>query len=642
MDNCKTTAIALKDITITGRFWAEKIAQLAKEVIPYQWEVLNDHLPYAEPSHAIENFRIAAGESTGAFHGMVFQDSDVAKWIEAASYSLFSHPDPELERRIDDLVALMAKAQQPDGYLNTYYTVAKPEARWTDFSFGHELYCAGHLIEAAVAYYQATGKRRFLELMCRYADYIDSVMGPADNQIKAYCGHEEIELALLKLYRVTGQIRYLKLSQYFIDQRGQNPCFLGAEPTFNKQATPWFEADYHQAHLPVREQVTAEGHAVRAMYLYTAMADLAVETGDASLIRVLQQLWENVTGRRMYITGGLGSQGHGERFTFDYDLPNDAAYAETCAAIGLIYWAHQMLLLGPDSRYGDVLEQALYNSALSGISLDGKKYFYVNPLEVEPNAVAGRYDLQHVKAERQQWFGCACCPPNIARLITSLGQYSYSQTNDTIYAHLYLGCEAQFIMNGISIGINQDTQYPFAEKITFTINPESPAHFTLALRIPGWCPNYGVQINGVKQSPFPVDKGYLQILRHWNPGDQIELELAMPPELIGAHPKVRATAGKVAIRRGPVVYCLEEVDNGADLWDITLPQDNVLTLESSAEFEGIPVIKGVAWRSDLGCWENTLYQPAVQKTKPVAITAIPYYLWGNRKPGEMVVWITTC
>ncbi|HBF35696.1 MAG TPA: hypothetical protein DDW50_00060 [Firmicutes bacterium] len=640
MNKNKATQISLQDITITDRFWIGRMELMAREVIPYQWDALNDNIPGAEPSHAMENFRIAAGESTGEFHGMVFQDSDVAKWIEAASYSLVNFPNPDLERTIDEVVDLMGKAQQSDGYLNTYFTVAKPDQRWKDFSGGHELYCAGHLMEAAVAYYQATGKSIFLTIMCRYADYIDSIIGPAENKMKVYCGHEEIEIALIKLYRVTDNERYLKLSQYFINERGKQPCFLAEEPTFNSSKTKWFGLDYHQAQVPVREQTKAEGHSVRAMYLYAGMTDLAIETGDETLYQVLQKLWDNVTHYRMYITGGLGSQGHGERFTLDYDLPNDSAYAETCATIGLIFWAERMLLLHPESRYADVMEKALYNGALSGISLDGRKYFYVNPLEVIPEAVKDRYDLQHVKLERQQWLGCACCPPNIARLITSLGQYIYSQDGDVLYTHLYIASEAGFHVKGGQVRLAQKGNYPWDGQITFTVQTPKETEFTIAVRIPGWCREYQLKLNGITLEEIPVVHGYAKIRRKWGNGDEINLQLAMPVELIQAHPKVREDIGKVAIQRGPVVYCLEEIDNGKDLWSIALTTKEKLTAEFAEDlFDGVTIISGEALKADDSSWRDSLYHPLRDQTKPFNIKAVPYCFWGNRQPGEMLVWI---
>lgn len=361
---------------------------------------------------------------------MVFQDSDVAKWLEAVAYLLEEKRDSELEALADDVIELLGRAQQPDGYLNTYYTVKEPGKRWTNLRDNHELYCAGHLIEAAVAYFQATGKRRFLDIMCKYADYIGTVFGRGEGQIPGYDGHQEIELALLKLYEATGNENYLKLSQYFIDQRGQQPHYFDQEKEARGETGAfWYDGGYryHQAHIPVREQKQAVGHAVRALYMYTAMAGLAAKTGDESLKQACQTLWENVTKRQMYITGGVGSSAFGESFTFDFDLPNDTVYAETCAAIVLVFWARRMLELEMDGKYVDVMERALYNGTISGMDLDGKRFFYVNPLEVWPKACE-RHDKRHVKPVRQKWFSCACCPPNLARLIASIGHYIYSQT----------------------------------------------------------------------------------------------------------------------------------------------------------------------------------------------------------------------
>ena len=641
MNSSNIRPLSYKDVQINDSFWSRRMERMAQEVIPYQWDALNDNIPGAEPSHAIENFRIAAGQAGGTFHGMVFQDSDVAKWLEAASYSLISHPDAALERTIDAVVDLMAAAQQPDGYLNTYFTVAQPDGRWRDFTNGHELYCAGHLIEAAVAHYQVSGKRKFLDIMCRYADYIDAVIGPGEGKMKVYCGHEEIELALIKLYRATGERRYLELCRYFLEERGQQPSFLSKEATFGDgSGSQWYQLDYHQAHAPLREQTTAEGHAVRAMYLYAAMADLARETGDESFYETVRKLWENVTNYRMYITGALGSQSHAERFTFDYDLPNDTAYAETCATIGLIFWAQRMLLLDPDRRYADTMERALYNGVLGGISWDGKKYFYVNPLEVFPEAVAKRYDLQHVKPERQQWFGCACCPPNIARLITSLGQYIYSLDRSCLYVHLFIGSQTRAVINDQPVTLSQETNYPWDGKVTVTLDIPNPAEFALAIRIPSWCASYQSTIND-QLIGAELNKGYLKLERVWRRGDRIELNLEMPVGLIRAHPKVREDIGKVAIQRGPLIYCLEETDNGNRLWETVLSRNSKLSAEFAAELcGGAVVIRGDAERLRTDDVTNQLYGKAEAiRTEAVKIQAVPYYLWGNREPGEMLVWM---
>jgi DUF1680 family protein len=641
--NVPNKSIPLNRIRISDSFWSERIALMAERVIPYQWKALNDEIVDTPPSHAVENFRIAAGQSDGVFHGMLFQDSDVAKWIEAASYSLVSQRNEELEAVIDRLIDLIAMAQRDDGYLNTYFTVAKPDKRWTDFSHGHELYCAGHLIEAAVAYYEATGKTKLLETLTRYVDYIDSVIGPEEQKLHVYCGHEEIELALIKLYRTTGNPRHLKLCRYFMDERGKQPVFLADEPTFGLGTTDrWFGLDYHQAHTHIREQKTAEGHAVRAIYLYCAMADLAAETGDVALKESVKSLWRNVVNRRMYVTGGIGSQGHGERFTFDYDLPNDVAYAETCAAIGLIFWAQRMMSLEIDAIYADTLERALYNGALSGISLDGEKYFYVNPLELVPEAAGYRHDHSHVSPERVGWFGCACCPPNIARLITSIGQFIYSQSNDGIFVHQYIGSEVSLETGGRQIAVVQKTGYPWNGNVSLELNPETPSDFSVSLRIPGWCRSWTLSVNGQSDDgAIRASNGYVTLRRIWKQGDIIELELAMKAERMKAHPRVRENAGKVAIQRGPLVYCLEEADNGGNLAGIMLPPNTEFQEEYvEGLLGGIYVIRSQAFREDESFWKDSLYQSSEMPVTPTVVSALPYAYWGNRGLGEMQVWIT--
>ncbi|QOR85903.1 glycoside hydrolase family 127 protein [Geobacillus stearothermophilus] len=628
---------------VNDRFWKRYIDIVRNEVVPYQWEALNDRIPDAEPSHAIKNFRIAAGESDGEFYGMVFQDSDVAKWLEAVAYLLEEKRDSELEALADDVIELLGRAQQPDGYLNTYYTVKEPGKRWTNLRDNHELYCAGHLIEAAVAYFQATGKRRFLDIMCKYADYIGTVFGRGEGQIPGYDGHQEIELALLKLYEATGNENYLKLSQYFIDQRGQQPHYFDQEKEARGETKPfWYDGGYryHQAHIPVREQKQAVGHAVRALYMYTAMAGLAAKTGDESLKQACQTLWENVTKRQMYITGGVGSSAFGESFTFDFDLPNDTVYAETCASIALVFWARRMLELEMDGKYADVMERALYNGTISGMDLDGKRFFYVNPLEVWPKACE-RHDKRHVKPVRQKWFSCACCPPNLARLIASIGHYIYSQTSDALFVHLYVGSNIQTEIGGRSVEIVQETNYPWDGTVRLTVSAESAQEFTLGLRIPGWCRGAEVTINGENVDIAPLTKkGYAYIRRVWRQGDEMVLHFSMPVERIKAHPQVRVNAGKVALQRGPIVYCLEEVDNGPNLANLFLPRDAKLEARFEPDLlEGVVVITGTAERMDESAWNDELYRPIEPRTYQVPFRAIPYYAWCNRGEGEMTVWV---
>ena len=558
-----------------------------------------------------------------------FWDSDVAKWVEAASYSLATHPDPELEKLVEEVVDKIIGAQHPDGYLNVFYTVVEPENRWKNLRDWHELYCAGHLIEAAVAHHQATGKRDFLDATIRYADYIDSVFGDEPGKRYGAPGHEEIELALVKLYHATGEGRYLKLSEFFLNQRGQKPSVFRLErPDEEYRAEP----GYHQDHLPVREQTTAEGHAVRAMYLYCGMADVAAETGDEELLSACEKLWENVTTKRMYITGGIGSTSEGERFTTDYDLPNATAYAETCAGIGLVFWAHRMLQFGPDSRYADVMERALYNGVISGVSLDGERFFYVNPLES-----AGDH-------HRQEWFGCACCPPNIARLIASLGGYIYSQADNDVYVHLYVQGEAELEVAGQKVMLRQETDYPWDGLVRVTVRPERPVRFGLNLRLSGWCLGAMLAVNGqLCKMTENVTDGYVRIEREWTGEETVELGVAMPTLLSEAHPAMKAAAGRVALQRGPIVYCLEQADNPIPLHQIVLPYDQELPLELVEEHrEGAVVVKAQAQAAQDSDWRGALYRPEPTRMAPFEMTAVPYCVWDNRSPGEMLVWIRMC
>jgi len=642
----ETYSLPLKKTVINDSFWSEYQKLIWDVVLPYQKDALNDNIPGAEPSHAIENFKIAAGLETGEFHGWVFQDSDVAKWLEAVGYSLAIHPDAELERSADEVIDIIKKAQQRDGYLDTYFIIKKPEKRWTNLEECHELYCAGHMIEAGVAYFSATGKRKLLDVVCRLADLIDSVFGPEPGKMKGYCGHQEIELALVKLYRITGNERYLSLSRYFIDERGKEPYYFRLErekrdvlefwPGFSK-----FKREYMQTHLPVREQKTAEGHAVRVVYMCSAIADIAGETGDAELLDTCRSLWNSIVKKRMYITGGIGSAAFGEAFTFDYDLPNDTVYAESCASVGLVMFAHRMLKIEAKSEYGDVMERALYNNILSGMALDGKSFFYVNPLEVHPEACEKNPTKEHIKPVRQKWYSCSCCPPNIARLLMSLGQYIYTASKNTIYTHLYIGGKAEFDLDGTSVTLTQETNYPWDGNVRLKATDFGEKEFTLALRIPAWCRNYKLALNGkVLESGVDILKGYAKISRIWNDGDTVELSMDMPAELIQANPKVRADAGKVAITRGPLVYCLEEIDNGSNLSAISIPLDCSLEIENESSLSnGAVAIRTKAIRTDDTDWSDELYRPAANMEKETSIKAVPYSMWCNRKPGEMAVWI---
>ncbi|MBM7567743.1 glycoside hydrolase family 127 protein [Paenibacillus sacheonensis] len=645
------------EVRVRDGFWNRFTELVRKTVIPYQWEALNDRIPGAEPSYAIRNFRIAAGLEEGKYGGMVFQDSDVAKWLEAVGYSLADRRDPELERIADEVIDLIALAQHENGYLNTYFTIKDPGKQWTNLYEAHELYCAGHMMEAAVAYYQATGKRKLLDVMRKFADHIESVFGREADRLRGYDGHQEIELALIKLYQATAEERYLRLAQFFIDERGQEPSFLIEECerregysiwTGRKQPIPTMkQLAYNQAHLPVRDQDAAVGHSVRAVYMYAAMADLAGLTGDQELLDSCRRLWNNMTQKQMYITGGIGSTHHGEAFTIDYDLPNDTVYAETCASIGLIFFAQRMLKLEQKSEYADVLERALYNNVLGSMSQDGMSYFYVNPLEVWPDASAHNPGRHHVKAVRQKWFGCSCCPPNVARLLSSLNDYIYtaSEADNGIYVHLFIGSEARLRIAGGQVALKQRSQMPWHGKSTFELSEVTGAAFSLMLRMPSWCGGQaGMKVNGV-QVEYDVLDGYAKVDRVWKKGDLVEWEPAMTAHFIVAHPNIRANAGKAAIERGPLVYCLEEIDNGGPIASLSLSKGSTLAFQYDPDLlGGAGVIEVEGYSDERASWrEDQPYRPleaaASESTAgPVKLKAVPYYLWGNRTPGEMAVW----
>ncbi|WP_078394383.1 glycoside hydrolase family 127 protein [Shouchella patagoniensis] len=630
------------DVKVIDPFWGRYIDLIKEKVLPYQWAALHDEVEGAVPSHAIKNFRIAAGEEDGEFQGFVFQDSDVAKWIEAVAYTLAERPDKALESSCDELIRLIGKAQQPDGYLNTYYTIKAPGKRWTNLRDNHELYVAGHFIEAAVAYYEVTGKTSLLDAMCKFADYIAQVFGSKQGQLQGYDGHQEIELALLKLYRVTNVERYLRLSQFFIEARGKQPHFFDKEAKNRGEKEGfWFNNSYRysQSHIPVREQQTAVGHAVRAVYMYTAMTDLAMETRDESLAETCRTLWNNVVNRQMYVTAGVGSAEYGEAFSFDYDLPNDLAYTETCASIGLVFWAKKMLELEADSRYADVMERALYNGTISGMELDGTKFFYVNPLEVWPKAAHHRHDLKHVKPNRQPWFGCACCPPNIARLIAAIGSYIYSATERTGYVHLYIGSETSLDIGGQLVELVQRSHFPWKGDVHIDVNVEKNALFTLSFRVPGWARNYQITVNGEKVVAR-IEKGYASIEREWQSGDQIKLSFPMEVERIHAHPKARANAGKVALQYGPIVYCVEEVDNGGGIHRLAVKTSEAIEASYQENIlYGVNILTGKALRLEDPVEEQLYVREEEIESYEVPFTAIPYYAWANRGEGEMAVWL---
>jgi len=570
---------------------------------------------------------------------------DISKWIEAASYSIALKPDRALSARIDEAVECIVKGQKSDGYI--FPNPMMKEQVFSNLQEYHELYEMGHDMEGAVALFQATGKSKFLDAMCKNADMLCRVFGRGKNQKRGYCGHPEIELALIRLYRATGNDKYLKLAKYFIDERGRRPYYFKKEmELLKKKGLPlfgWYKDEkwywYCQAHKPVRKQDEAAGHAVRLLYLYSAVADAAVIDGDRGLLDAAKRIWNNIVQKRMYVTGGVGSLPDFECFTFDHDLPNETAYAETCAAIALVFFAHRMLQVEVDSQYADVMERALYNGVLSGVGMDGETFFYANPLAVYPKAL--EKVGSHRAGTRQKWFGCACCPPNIARLLASLGGYVYSVAGNTAYVHLFVSGKTEFSTGDAKLKIVQKTDYPWDGRVEIKVDSTSLSAQTIAVRIPGWCRKAEASVNGKKVSLAGiVRKGYAHFQRKWGKGDKLSLNFPMPVECVEAHPAVRMNTGKIAVQRGPLVYCLEEIDNGKNLADIRLAVNPQFKTTWRKDIDGGYVaIEGRAKRRSTGKWNNKLYSAEKSAEKNIKLIAVPYHLRANRKPGEMRVWI---
>lgn len=628
--------ISLKNVQVQDGFWKPMQDLIIETVIPYQEKILNDEIPGVEKSHALANFRIAAGMEKGEFYGMVFQDSDVAKWLEAVAYSLVVHLDAELEKRADEVIETIEKAQQEDGYLNTYFTIKEPEHRWQNLQECHELYCAGHMMEAAVAYYDATGKDKLLKVMERMADHIDRRFGP--DKITGIPGHQEVEIGLMRLYHTTGEERYCNLAEYFINERGKNPNFFYEES--QKRGWTHFGIDpkdtvYNQSFATVYDQKEAVGHSVRAVYMYTAMADIAGTTGDERLYQACVDLWKNMTEKRMYLTAGIGSTGELEAFTKDYDLPNDMVYAETCASIGLIFFAKQMLELEANGKYADVMERAFYNGTISGMQADGKRFFYVNPLEVNPGISGVVPGYKHVLPERPGWYACACCPPNLVRLITSLGKYVWDETDDTIFSHMFVGQKAELEKADIDV----ESSYPWEGKVTYHVHSKKEEEYTLAIHIPGYLKDICVKVNGeqIEWKKF-MKNGYLYLTRKWGES-QVEILFDLEVRKVYANKNVREDAGKVALMRGPFVYCFEGVDNGNDLQAMCIDADT--QAETFVGKEG--VLKDKVCIHVQGYEDeresDALYSEEKPDYQPHELTAIPYYLWGNRGVNQMRVWM---
>lgn len=641
---------------VSDTFWNRYKELVRTGMIPYQWRVLNDDIDIkiekerndasipSEKSHAIENFKIAAGRAKGDHYGWVFQDSDVYKWLEAAAYTLKNHWDEDLKKITDEVVDLIGDAQEKSGYLNTYFTIMEPDHKYKRLGESHELYCAGHFIEAAVAYHQVTGSSKALDIAVKLADHIDSCFGPEEGKIHGMDGHEEIEIGLMKLYHLTGQKRYLDLSEYFLLQRGQDPDFFRRqfrEDTGKEAIGGLYNAPltYFQIHAPLLEQDTAEGHAVRLVYMCTALADVAASTGNEELAAVCKRIWRNIVDKRMYITGGIGSTVNGESFTLDYDLPNDTMYCETCASIGLIFFARQMLRIEAKSEYADVMERALYNTALAGMALDGRHFFYVNPLEVVPSKSEKDPTKSHVKVVRPDWLGCACCPPNLARLIASVEDYIYSESGKDILVNLFIKSEMTREYPGGELKVSVDADYPASGTVKVSAVNNSGETVRIGIRIPGWAEKVKVKIGG-KECALNAENGFWYL--DAGAGETAaELEFDMTPERWYASSKVSEDVGKVCIARGPQVFCAEGVDNGEDLHLLSLPADAPLECSYDGQLlGGVNVIEAQGFKTAENAAEDGLYRK--QKTaseKPVKIRMIPYYAWANRGRNEMRVWL---
>jgi DUF1680 family protein len=615
--------IPVSCVKLDDPLWSKQFALVKEVVLPYMWDILNDRVEDAARSHCIRNFKIAAGLITGEHLGPVFVDTDLYKWIEAVSYCLAAHDDPGLEKLCDHAVDLIEKAQQPDGYINTYYT--DPASRWTNLMEGHELYSAGHLIEAGVAHFQATGKTRLLDVARRFADLIDATFGK--NRRRGYPGHPEIELALIRLYEVTAEARYLKLAAYFINERGEGDYLFDQEcqregHTYIFPEMARFKADYFLAHQPVRRQEYATGHAVRAMYLYSGMADLARMTGDEELVEACEKLYKNVVSRQMHITGSIGSARSGERFTVDYELPPDSAYAETCASIGLMFFSSRMWLLDKDKNRYDIWEQALFNTVLSGMGRDGRHFFYVNPLEVVPQNVKMNPMLSHVKTKRQKWFGVACCPPNLARILTSIHGYIYALDGDRLYVLSHIG--SSFNKGGLYVKLARS-----GDQYTLTVEG-GPREIFLRL------PENSAFSGGTSGE---IENGYF-IIHH--PGGKQRYSYSLKPMIrtLRAHPAVSALAGKRCVQRGLRIYCAEGPDNSLPLSSLRLPANAVFVEENAGWLaDDLPVLKTNGFSVSEADQEDMLYSAQSGVYQSQVITFIPYSHWGNRGENEMRVWM---
>jgi len=606
--------LPLGSVSLTEGFWHEKQEINRRVSLRHGYRMLNQ-------SGNFNNLKLAAGSGEGEYQGPVFMDSDVYKWLEAVSLDLANIRDPELESMADQAIELIAAAQQEDGYLNSYYQIHKPDEHWTALDHDHELYCAGHLFEAAVAHHRATGKSSLLDVARRFADHIDSEFGHGKRQ--GAPGHPEIELALVELYRDTGERRYLDLAAFFVDQRGS-----GTMRGYGRGS------GYQQDRVPVREATEVEGHAVRQLYLTAGVTDIYVETGEQALLDALTRLWHDMAARKMHVTGGFGARFVGESFGQAYELPSDRCYCETCAAIAGIMWNWRMLLATGEARYADLLERSLYNGFLSGVSLDGKRYFYVNPLQSRGGV------------ERPEWYGCACCPPNVMRQIALVGHYAVTVDESGLQLHQYVSARIEAeLEGGRCVVLCVETDYPWDGKVRVVIEETDGNAWKLALRVPGWCEGANLQVNGEAVEVAAASGTYAAIERAWQAGDVVELDMPIKPRLTESNPRVDAIRGSLAIERGPLVYCLEEVDQqpGLNLLDVRIaPGASLQAIWREDLLGGVVVVEAQGAVVDAGAWRDELYRPARTEDLPqreVVLTAVPYYAWANRGPGTMRVWI---
>ncbi|MEK5639443.1 hypothetical protein BK138_22190 [Paenibacillus rhizosphaerae] len=587
--------VPFTQVKIHDELWKQRL-EVCKQV------TLRTCLDKCESTGRISNFAKAAGLMEGEFEGIYFNDSDVYKVLEGAAYLLMADRDPELEAEIDRIIGLIAAAQEPDGYLTTYYTLEAPDQKWTDME-KHEMYNGGHLIEAAVAYHAATGKRTLLDVACKLADHYDSLFGPGKRHWVE--GHEEIELALIKLYHATGEERYWKLALWLLEERGHGH---GHGAIWDREE--WGPA-YCQDDVPVRDIEKVTGHAVRAMYLYTAMADVVLASGDRTYEEALRKVWAHTVERNMYITGGIGPSRHNEGFTHDYDLPNESAYCETCASIAMVFWNHRMSLLFGEAKYADVVERAMYNGALAGISLSGDRFFYVNPL-----ASQGDH-------HRTEWFDTSCCPTNLVRFLPSIGGYNYAVNEEgPVMLQFVAGTADLELKDGSRVLMKTVTRYPWDGHVHVEVEPAREAEFAVRLRLPGWCRGAKLSINGESVAPadWTIDRGFLVLSRRWQPGDTIDYVMEMPVQQVHARPEVEADRDRVAVQRGPLVYCLEQADNPELVYDEFAVRPGIsFGLEPRDELGGIVALTGFDGQR--------------------GYRFVPYHLWDNREPGFMQVWL---